>query len=307
MGFPAGLRGAELANRGYLQALKFGVEFTAPISVLGIERLDSGEQALELCSGQTIRSRAVLIATGASYRRLPVENARTLRRGRRLLRRHLGRGAHLPRATAIVVGGGNSAGQAAMYLSQQAAKVKIVIRGDDLGKSMSRYLVQRIEQRAQHRGAAQHRGRTRSTASGGWRRSRCATRAPETAALRLRGAVQSSSAPSRTRNGSTTTLPGTTTASCGRGRPSRDGSTLAGGPRAVRARDDAPGRLRGGRRAQRHDQALRVRRRRRRARRDLRALVPCPMTAETSRSRRKMKARRSCRSLATCDYGLERT
>lgn len=145
MGFPAGLSGAELANRGYLQALKFGVEFRAPVSVLAIERGETGEQRLELCSGQTIRSRSVLIATGASYRRLPVEDCG----------RYEGAGVYYAAtsvearvcraATAVVVGGGNSAGQAAMFLAQQAAAVKIVLRGDDLEKSMSHYLCHRIE------------------------------------------------------------------------------------------------------------------------------------------------------------------
>lgn len=145
MGFPAGLAGVELGNRGYLQALKFGVEFRAPISVLGIERRDSGEHAVELCSGQTIRSRTVLIATGASYRRLPVEGCARLE-GAGIYYAATSVEARICRgATAIVVGGGNSAGQAAMYLSQQAAQVKILLRGDDLGKSMSAYLVHRIE------------------------------------------------------------------------------------------------------------------------------------------------------------------
>src|SRR6185295_4895856 len=78
MGFPAGIPGVELTNRGYLQALKFGVEFRAPVSVKAIERQESGDHALDLCSGQTIRSRAILIATGASYRRLPVDDSQRL-------------------------------------------------------------------------------------------------------------------------------------------------------------------------------------------------------------------------------------
>ena len=145
MGFPAGLSGAELGNRGYLQALKFGVEFRAPVSVHGIERQESGDHALELCSGQVVRSRAILIATGASYRRLPVEDCD----------RFEGAGVYYAAttveargcrgATAIVVGGGNSAGQAAMFLARQAAKVKIVLRGNDLGARMSQYLCHRIE------------------------------------------------------------------------------------------------------------------------------------------------------------------
>jgi thioredoxin reductase (NADPH) len=145
MGFPAGLSGAELGNRGYLQSLKFGVEFRAPVSVHRIERQESGDHSLELCSGQVVRSRAILIATGASYRRLPVEGCD----------RFEGAGVYYAAtsveargcrgATAIVVGGGNSAGQAAMFLARQAAKVKIVLRGNDLGARMSQYLCHRIE------------------------------------------------------------------------------------------------------------------------------------------------------------------
>jgi thioredoxin reductase (NADPH) len=146
MGFPSGLPGAELANRGYLQALKFGVEFTAPISVLDLRRRGTGELALELCSGQTVRSRAVLIATGASYRRLPVEGCARFE-GAGVYYAATSVEARMCRGgVAVVVGGGNSAGQAAMFLAQQAASVKILLRGDDLGKSMSEYLARRIEQ-----------------------------------------------------------------------------------------------------------------------------------------------------------------
>jgi thioredoxin reductase (NADPH) len=146
MGFPAGLPGVELTNRGYLQALKFGVEFRAPISVLGIERENSGEHVLTLCSRQAIRSRAVLIATGASYRRLPADQSGRFE-GAGLYYAATSVESRVCRGgTAIVVGGGNSAGQAALYLSQQAAEVKIVLRGDDLRAKMSHYLAHRIEQ-----------------------------------------------------------------------------------------------------------------------------------------------------------------
>jgi thioredoxin reductase (NADPH) len=146
LGFPAGLPGAELGNRGYLQALKFGVEFRAPISVLGIERRASGQHAVALCSGQTVRSRAVLIATGASYRSLPVEGSSRFE-GAGIYYAATSVEARACRGrTAIVVGGGNSAGQAAMFLAQVAANVKIVLRGADLTTRMSHYLCNRIEQ-----------------------------------------------------------------------------------------------------------------------------------------------------------------
>jgi thioredoxin reductase (NADPH) len=144
MGFPAGLTGADLANRGYLQALKFGAELVAPVEVraMGLE----GElHRLELDDGQVVRGRTVLIATGATYQRLPVAgcdrwdgagvyysctsvHARTCRDGR-----------------AAVVGGGNSAGQAVMFLADHAAGATLLLRGGDLRKSMSDYLARRIE------------------------------------------------------------------------------------------------------------------------------------------------------------------
>lgn len=146
MGFPSGLTGAELANRGYLQALKFGVEFTAPVSVLGLTSDGNGEHRLELCTGQTVRSRTVLVATGASYRRLPVEDSERFE-GAGVYHAATAVEARLCAGrTAIVVGGGNSAGQAAMFLSQHARRVVLVLRGGDLGHGMSSYLARRIAQ-----------------------------------------------------------------------------------------------------------------------------------------------------------------
>jgi thioredoxin reductase (NADPH) len=144
LGFPSGLSGEELANRGYLQALKFGVEFTSPVGVRSIESAGD-ELQLSLCTEGTVRARSVVVSTGVSYRRLPVENCG----------RFEGAGIHYSatsvqargcsRSTAIVVGGGNSAGQAAMFLSEFAERVLVVIRGDDLRKSMSEYLAKRID------------------------------------------------------------------------------------------------------------------------------------------------------------------
>ena len=143
MGFPSGLSGGELANRGYLQALKFGATFTAPITVQSIEQVD-GEHHLNLCTGQVARARSVLIASGVTYRQLGLDGCDRLE----------GAGVYYAATsvearvcegkTAIVVGGGNSAGQAAMFLASSAESVKLVIRGDDLSKSMSDYLCKRI-------------------------------------------------------------------------------------------------------------------------------------------------------------------
>jgi thioredoxin reductase (NADPH) len=144
MGFPAGLTGADLANRGYLQALKFGAELVAPVEVRSMTCEDKMHR-LVLDDGQVVRGRTVLIATGATYRRLPVAgcerwdgagvyysctsvHARSCKDGR-----------------AAVVGGGNSAGQAAMFLAENTAGVALLLRGGDLRKSMSDYLARRIE------------------------------------------------------------------------------------------------------------------------------------------------------------------
>ena len=144
MGFPAGLTGADLANRGYLQALKFGAELVAPVEVRSMSR-EGDHHRLVLDDGQIVLGRTVLIATGAAYQRLPVAgcerwdgagvyysctsvHARSCRDGR-----------------AVVVGGGNSAGQAVMFLADHTAGAVLLLRGGDIRKSMSDYLARRIE------------------------------------------------------------------------------------------------------------------------------------------------------------------
>ena len=145
MGFPSGLSGSELANRGYLQALKFGAQFIAPITVKSIETTPDGEHHLKLCTGQTARARCVLVASGVTYRQLDLPGCRKFE----------GAGVYYAAtsvearvcndSTAVVVGGGNSAGQAAMFLANTARGVKLLIRGGNLAKSMSAYLCERVE------------------------------------------------------------------------------------------------------------------------------------------------------------------
>lgn len=148
MGFPSGLPGAELANRGFLQAMKFGASFTAPVIVRSISQQEDGTYQVRLCTGQDVNTRTVLVATGASYRRLPIENCRRLEGAGVYYAATSVEARACRNSTAIVVGGGNSAGQAAMFLSRHAKDVKVVIRGDYLGKSMSHYLCHRIDQTA---------------------------------------------------------------------------------------------------------------------------------------------------------------
>lgn len=145
MGFPSGISGAELANRGYLQALKFGVQFTAPVHVKQIDGGAEGEHRLHLCTGQVARARCVLAASGVAFRQLEIDACRRLQGAGVYYAATSVEARSCRKSTAIVVGGGNSAGQAAIYLAETAERVLVVIRGDDLRKSMSEYLCRRIE------------------------------------------------------------------------------------------------------------------------------------------------------------------
>jgi len=142
-GFPAGLSGFELANRILVQADKFGARIAVPQEAVSLKRED-GHYRIELSEGGEVAARSVIAATGARYRRLGVPR----------LGRFEGVSIHYA-ATEVeaqrcegeevaVVGGGNSAGQAALFLAQRTRKVYLLIRGDNLDKSMSSYLVNRI-------------------------------------------------------------------------------------------------------------------------------------------------------------------
>jgi thioredoxin reductase (NADPH) len=146
IGFPSGLSGQELANRGYLQALKFGTQFTAPINVHSVECQTAGEHHLQLCTGQTVRARCVLVATGVSFRQLDFEACQRLEGAGVFYAATTVEARVCGNSTAVVVGGGNSAGQAAIFMADHAKRVKLLIRGDDLGKRMSTYLCRRILQ-----------------------------------------------------------------------------------------------------------------------------------------------------------------
>ena len=146
LGFPTGISGQALAGRAFTQAQKFGADIMIPIAVKALDcaRTD-GAFALALDGGETLRARAIVVASGARYRRPEIEN----------LDKFEGRGvwywaspieARLCAEQEIaLVGGGNSAGQAAVFLSGHARRVHMVIRGGGLGASMSRYLIERIE------------------------------------------------------------------------------------------------------------------------------------------------------------------
>jgi len=148
LGFPTGISGAALAGRAYVQAQKFGAELLIPAEVVGLEcKRDAtgGELALRLSDGRRLRARTVVLATGARYRRPPLTE----------LPQYEGRGVWYwaspiearicAQQPVALVGGGNSAGQAAVYLAGHAARVTLLVRGEGLAATMSRYLIDRID------------------------------------------------------------------------------------------------------------------------------------------------------------------
>ena len=144
LGFPTGISGQDLADRAYTQAEKFGAQV---IIAKGATRLacDRKPYAIEIGDGQRLPARSVIIATGAEYRRLPIEN----------LPQFEGAGVYYAATfmeaqlcadeEVIIVGAGNSAGQAAVFLAQGAKRVHMLIRSEGLADTMSRYLISRIE------------------------------------------------------------------------------------------------------------------------------------------------------------------
>jgi thioredoxin reductase (NADPH) len=142
-GFPLGVSGTELTKRGLVQAEKFGAQLTAPCAAVSL-REQAGLLLVGLQDGTEVAGRAVIAATGARYRRLDAAGLGELESTSVFYAATESELRECRGAPVIVVGGGNSAGQAAMFLSQ-SCPVSLVIRGDDLGKSMSRYLVDRIE------------------------------------------------------------------------------------------------------------------------------------------------------------------
>ena len=147
-GFPTGISGGELTYSAQLQAYRFGARFSTPAQALTLTFAEEGEHRATLqaegCSA-ILRAKCVIIATGADYHRLPAEGREEFE-GNGVYYAATAREGQLCRgSTVIVAGAGNSAGQAAMFLSEAAAKVLLVIRGEGLAKSMSSYLSRRVE------------------------------------------------------------------------------------------------------------------------------------------------------------------
>ncbi|WP_340065222.1 FAD-dependent oxidoreductase [Ascidiimonas aurantiaca] len=144
LGFPNGLSGQDLTRRAITQATRFGIEFLSPVEVSGIDSLE-GYKILHISDGSTIKTKTVVIATGVDYRKLENKSMETLTGagiyyGAATTEAHICQGKDV-----FIVGGGNSAGQGAVYLSKFARKVSIVIRRKDLSNSMSQYLIDQID------------------------------------------------------------------------------------------------------------------------------------------------------------------
>lgn len=143
LGFPSGLSGAELTHRAAIQALKFGARINAPCEIVGLRRDDEG-LLVELADGTSIRTRAVIVATGAAYRRLPLDGWDDFEGAGIYFAATELEARQCQGSRVTVVGGANSAGQAALFLAKKGSQVDLVVRGADLGAGMSDYLVQRL-------------------------------------------------------------------------------------------------------------------------------------------------------------------
>lgn len=146
LGFPMGVSGRELADRAAIQAQKFGVRLAAPVKVSALERLESGCYCVRTLDGRQLMARAVVIASGAQYQRLPIEEAESYE-GRGLYYGASPLEAQLcADAEVAIVGAGNSAGQGAVFLARTARHVHVLYRRADIRDTMSEYLVRRLEE-----------------------------------------------------------------------------------------------------------------------------------------------------------------
>jgi thioredoxin reductase (NADPH) len=143
LGFPTGISGIALMARAYNQAQKFGVEMAIPKTVMSVDS-NSGEFLLRLADDEYVRTRAVIVASGARYRRLALENLTPFEGASVHYWASPLEGRLCSGQEVVVVGGGNSAGQATVYLSSVVSKVWLLLRSKDLAAKMSSYLVNRI-------------------------------------------------------------------------------------------------------------------------------------------------------------------
>ena len=144
LGFPSGLSGADLARRAVAQARRFGVEILTPQQAVGV-RVEGPSRIVKLADGSELGSKALLLATGVSYRKLDVPGADRLQGCGVYYGSAMTEAMSCRDEEVYIVGGANSAGQAAMYFSKYARRVVMLVRGDSLAASMSQYLIEQIK------------------------------------------------------------------------------------------------------------------------------------------------------------------
>jgi thioredoxin reductase (NADPH) len=144
LGFPRGVSGSDLARRAVTQARKFGAEILVPVQVTGL-RTEGPYRYLQTSDGGELSCHAVMITSGVQYRKLQADGVEPLTGAGIYYGSTMTEALSCRDREVVIVGAGNSAGQAAVYLATMARTVNIALRGDDLGKTMSRYLVDQIE------------------------------------------------------------------------------------------------------------------------------------------------------------------
>ena len=145
MGFPTGISGADLLWRGEVQAMKFGARFAMPRRVTALEVQENGNFCAVFENGQRIRAGAIVVASGVQYRRLPLERLADFEGSGVYYSATDMEARYCKDTEVVIIGGGNSAGQAAMFLSRYARCVRVLVRGASLAASMSSYLTSRLE------------------------------------------------------------------------------------------------------------------------------------------------------------------
>ncbi|WP_062434278.1 FAD-dependent oxidoreductase [Herbidospora daliensis] len=148
LGFPAGLSGGELAERAVIQADKFGAQLLVPAQACELH-LDAGDHIVTVGEGGAIHARTLIIATGVRYRRLDVPNLEKFETTSVYYAATMVEAQMCEQEPIVIVGGGNSAGQAALFLARHAACVRLLVREDALSRTMSRYLAVEIERHSQ--------------------------------------------------------------------------------------------------------------------------------------------------------------